>query len=256
MINSSGLIVFESADEILIEITNFRPTLSAAGLYCELDSHFNGIRVCAEEETEVRDGFEHPLVYVRSGDSEHGRKQVWFTNRAAADALVSKVSAVYREKYKEHQPFRAASFPKKAVEWVGVVLTAICVSFVGAGAANFGWKTFDPLASKFADSHQSDDYEKAKIQAMQLDQTFRTAQINQMIEEQQSEKVASAFKRALEKYDALDRFQADVEGIWQKMDARDKAINQMIPETNVEGIRQKMVARDKVINQMLPEKDQ
>lgn len=231
MINSSGLIVFESADEILIEITNFRPCLSAAGLFCELDSHLHGIRLCAEEETEVRDGFEHPLVYVRSGDSEHGRKQLWFTNRAAADALVSKVSAVYREEYKDHQPYKSSSFPKKAAEWVGVVLTAICVCFVGAGAANFGWKTFDPLASKFADTHQAEDYENAKImQAMHIDQTVRTAQLNQIIQEQQSEKAYEAFKRAFEKNEALDRFQANVEGIREKMEARDKAINQMLPE--------------------------
>lgn len=229
MINSPGLNVFESVDEILIDISGTTPNLSAAGFYCEMDGTYMGLRLSSEIESEVRKGFEQPLVYVRCGDSEHGRKLVWFTTRTAADDLVSKVSAAYRQKKQEkgvYTPVRT-SFPRRAAEWFGILMTSLCICFFGAGAANFGWKTFDPLAIRFATAHQPDLVEQAMMRReREVDQIY-----SKIIDVNGEQWPAEAYAdRAIEKEKSLNNFKASLESVNEKMKAREKVIIQMLPE--------------------------
>jgi hypothetical protein len=230
MINSPGLTIFESADEILIDFSGTRPNLSAAGFFCEIDATYSGLRLSSETESEVRQGFEQPLTYVRAGDPEHGRKQLWFTTRAAADDLVSKVCAAHRQRNQfksEYSPYKA-SFASKTGEWLGVFVTAICISFIGAGAANFGWKTFDPLAVRFAADHQPDLVEQAMLQEkMDAVRVFR----NFIDEQNQAQAAAVAYaNQSIGTARSFNDFRATLEAANEKMKAREKVIIQMLPE--------------------------
>lgn len=201
MSKPSGLIVFESADEIQIKIDKSTPVLSATGFYCSLQSY--DLCLTSGVEDGVRSGFDAPLAYVQSGGAENGRKQVWFRTRDAANILISRIDeACAQEKLEQrlslNTPYQE-SFQTKIQSFIGTCVTAVFVCFLGAGAANFGWKTFDPMATSLAGSHQSADQYQAM---MALDNYYKTiprdseASMKKMLDEQVSQ---------LQKIDAYQR---------------------------------------------------
>lgn len=165
MSNPSGLIVFESADEVQIKIEKSSPVLSATGFYCLLQEYT--LCLTSGVEDSVRPGFDAPLAYVQSGGLESGRKQVWFKTRDAANILIRRIEDACTEQKLEQKvapytPYRE-SFQSKIQSFIGTCVTAVFICFLGAGAANFGWKTFDPMASSLAGAHQSADQDQAKL---------------------------------------------------------------------------------------------
>ncbi|MHC5194796.1 hypothetical protein ACYSUW_13675 [Pseudomonas frederiksbergensis] len=165
MSKPSGLIVFESADEIQIKIEKSSPVLSATGFYCVLQEW--ALCLTTGVEDSVRPGFDAPLAYVLSGAVESGRKQVWFKTRDAADLLIRRVEEAcaqqkLEQKLSLHTPYQE-SYLAKIQSFIGTCVTAVFVCFLGAGAANVGWKTFDPMATSLAGAHQSADQDQAKL---------------------------------------------------------------------------------------------
>lgn len=170
MSNPSGLTVFESADEIVVSMLGSTPTLSAAGLYCELTDSFSGLSLSSGiDDVGLGESARH-LAYVQSRGAPHGPKQVWFTNRDAADVLIARVQAQYinhtQNKLLGHSDKSTNAINAQLRGWIGTCLTAVFICFLGAGAANVGWKTFDPIAVKYAGSHAPNDLEKAQMDFM------------------------------------------------------------------------------------------
>ncbi|MGF6281858.1 hypothetical protein ABH908_000109 [Pseudomonas frederiksbergensis] len=164
MSKPSGLIVFESADEIQVKIEKSTPVLSATGFYWALQDW--ALCLTSGVEDSVRPGFDAPLAYVQSGSVESCRKQLWFKTRDAADILIRRIEVACSEQKVEQKvsltPYQE-SFQSKVQSFVGTCVTAVFVCFLGAGAANLGWKTSDPLATSLAGAHQSGDQEQARI---------------------------------------------------------------------------------------------
>jgi hypothetical protein len=166
----SGLTVFESADEIVVSMLGSTPTLSGPGLFCELSNSLSGLSLSSGVDDVGAVGSDRPLAYVQSGCARHGTKLVWFTNRHAADVLIARVQA----QYIIHSQMKLLGNPSKSTDairaqlrgWIGTCMTAVFICFLGAGAANVGWKTFDPLAVKFAGEHAPNDLEKARMSFM------------------------------------------------------------------------------------------
>ncbi|MGE8063830.1 hypothetical protein [Pseudomonas sp. NPDC089569] len=161
----SGLIVFESADDIQIKIVNSSPMLSAPGFLCSLPVYT--LCLTSGVEDEVRPGFDAPLAYLKSGGVETGSKQVWFKSRDAANHLILRIEEAFNQQKIEHQldlrtPYQE-SFKTKIQTWIGTCATAIFVCFLGAGSANLGWKTFDPIVSSLTDVHHSSDQLQEKL---------------------------------------------------------------------------------------------
>ncbi|MDF9778996.1 hypothetical protein [Pseudomonas baetica] len=203
MSKPSGLIVFESADEIQIKIDNSSQVLSSTGLYWVLQDF--ALCLTSGVEDSVRPGFDAPLAYVQSGGVESGRKQLWFRTRDAADILIRRIEDASAEQKLEqkvslHTPYKE-SFQTKIQSFIGTCATAVFVCFLGAGAANLGWKTFDPMATSLAGAHQSVDQEQAKLPQAVFDKMVaqdREASIKAMLDVQavQQQKL-DAYQRSL-----------------------------------------------------------
>lgn len=203
MSNPSGLIVFESADEVQIKIEKSSLVLSATGFYCLLQEYT--LCLTSGVEDSVRPGFDAPLAYVQSGGLESGRKQVWFKTRDAANILIRRIEDACTEqkleqKVSPYTPYRE-SFQSKIQSFIGTCVTAVFICFLGAGAANLGWKTFDPMATSLAGAHQSADQDQAKLAQEAYSKIIAIdgdASMKKMLDEQvYQEQKAIAYQRTL-----------------------------------------------------------
>lgn len=203
MSNPSELIVFESADEIQIKFDKSSQVLSATGFYWAVQDF--GLCLSSGVEDSVRPGFDAPLAYVQSGGIESGRKQLWFKTRDAADILIRRIEDASAEQKLEqevslHTPYKR-SFQTQIGSFIGTCVTGIFLCFLGAGAANLGWKTFDPMATSLTAAHQSADQVQAKL-AQEAYSTIieidRIASVKKMLDEQvYQQQKSDAYQRSL-----------------------------------------------------------
>ncbi len=225
MSKPSGLNVFESDDEIQIKIEKSSPILSAAGFYCLLPNY--SLFLTSGVEEDVRPGFEAPLAYIQCG----GDRQLWFKTQEAADKLIRRIDDARNQHELEQQPpLRSPykeTFLDKIQSFIGTCVTGIFVCFLGAGAANIGWKTFDPLATSLAGTHRSDDQEQARLAEEAYHRIITTdslASIKKMLDvERLQQQKSDEFQRSfnLAQMQADEQIKNNIEENYQKLFAQE-----------------------------------
>lgn len=136
--------VFDAASDIRVCAAKGTVTLEGAGFFYRFGNEpysqvrffrkeFHGADAEQGQAAVMTSGLgaDTPVVFLRSSEE--------------ADALIHSISRVANAKTNQAAGSGLKRFQASAVE---AMLTTILVCFLGAGMANLGWTTFQPLAAK------------------------------------------------------------------------------------------------------------
>ncbi|WP_445676316.1 hypothetical protein ACUDPO_00715 [Pseudomonas aeruginosa] len=150
--------VFESADEVQIVVHQDDIHLNALGQFTAVRCGYGGhTSFTAIQEDNPFDS-QKPLVQVKEGYNT----LAWFTSEVEANKLLAQLREVFleirtkqNENYRHEPDSTTVKVIKRSIEWIGIVLTALVIAFVGGLTAYPGWKVGEGLYHSVMNSSET-----------------------------------------------------------------------------------------------------
>ncbi|AGL46305.1 MULTISPECIES: hypothetical protein [Pseudomonas] len=152
--------VFESADEVQIEVHQDDIHLAALGQFTAVRCGYGGHTSFTVIQEDNPFDSKKPLLQVKEGYNT----LAWFTSEVEANKLLARLREVFLEiRAKQEENYRhepdsiTVKVIKRSIEWIGIVLTALVIAFVGGMTAYPGWKMGEGLYHSVINSSETSD---------------------------------------------------------------------------------------------------